>query len=170
MRDLTSSWPAVPAWENAVLDRVGINAATGTPASQHLVSGNLAAFAKATGLPNEGVGAFGETSGETYAMRVARDRMLVVNAPVDATSGGWNAEGYAVTDVSATYHVFEFSGEGVASLIEEAMFIDPSLESPSAATMFAGQQAVVYRHEGKLRVHVERGFAPYIWQWLEARD
>ena len=170
MRDLTSSWPAVPVWDSALINRNGLKAVTVTLASQHLVSGNLMAFARAAGLANEGVGAFGEAVGERYALRVARDRLLVVNAPADAVGGGWHAEGYAVTDVSATYHVFEFSGEGVPSLIEEAMFIDPELQSRSAATMFAGQQAIVYRHGGKLRVHVERGFAPYIWQWLGARD
>ena len=166
MRDLTSSWPAVPAWDSAVLDRNGLKAATVAHSGQHLVSGDLSAFARAAGLANEGVGAFGDAAGETYALRVARDRMLVVNAPDGAVAGGWHAEGYAVTDVSAAYHVFEFSGDGVTSLIEEAMFIDPAAQSPSAATMFAGQQAIVYRHGGKLRVHVERGFAPYIWQGL----
>jgi len=170
MRDLTSSWLAVPDWRGANLDRNGLVACTVNVGPQHLVSGNLAGFAAAVGLPDTGAGAFGEVTGGSYALRVARDRMLAINAPPSSTPPGWHADGYAVTDVSAMYHVFEFEGSGLADLIAEAMLVDPRAGSPSAATMFAGQQAIVYQHGGKLRVHVERGFAPYVWQWLEARD
>jgi sarcosine oxidase gamma subunit len=170
MRDLSPSWPSIPDWRGASLDRNGNLARTVLVGPQHLVSGNLARFATAAGLPDTGVGAFADISGERYALRIARDRMLVVNAPTASTPPGWHADGYAITDVSAMYHVFEFEGPGLADLIAEAMFVDPRAKSPSAATMFAGQQAIVYHHNGKLRVHIERGFAPYVWQWLEARD
>ena len=170
MRDLTTSWPAVPAWTDVSLDCDGLTARTVTPHSQHLVSGNLAAFAAKAGLPDTGAGLFGAASGERYALRLARDRMLVIDGPAKALAPGWHVDGYAVTDVSALYHVFEFAGDGIAALLEEAMFVDPNIESPSAASMFAGQPALVCYHEGRLRLHVERGHAPYIWQWLEARD
>lgn len=167
MRDLTSSWPAVPDWSNATLDGASISVRTLLLASQHLVSGNLDGFAAKARLADTGVGAFAQTSGERYALRVARDRMLAVNAPAD---GGWHPDGYAATDVSAVYHVFEIEGPGVEELIGEATAMDPAIGSPSAAVLFAGQQAIAYYHGGRLRVHVERGFAPYIWQWLESRD
>jgi sarcosine oxidase gamma subunit len=170
MRDLTSSWPAVPDWQNVALDRGDVIARSVFVSTQHLVSGNLAGFATKAGLPDQGAGAFAQVSGERYGLRVARDRMLVVNAAPEAMDGGWHEDGYAVTDVSALYHVFYFEGDGVDALIGEAMFVDPDAQSPSAATMFAGQQAVVYYHEGLLRVHIERGFAPYLWQWLGERD
>jgi sarcosine oxidase gamma subunit len=170
MRDLTSSWPNVPDWRGANLDRNGILARTVDVGPQHLVSGNLAAFAAAAGLSDTGAGAFGDVTGARYALRIARDRLLAVNAPASSTAAGWHVDGYAVTDVSAMYHVFEFEGTGLPDLIAEAMFVDPNAKSPSAATIFAGQQAIVYYRDGRLRVHVERGFAPYIWQWLEARD
>jgi sarcosine oxidase gamma subunit len=170
MRDLTSSWPAVPAWDDVSLDRGDLTVRSVTLQSQHLVSGNLGAFAEKAGLPDSGGGLFHEVSGERYALRLARDRILAINVEGEALGPGWHADGYAVTDVSAMYHVFEFSGEGIEALLQEAMFVDPDIQSASAASMFAGQMAVVYYHEGKLRLHVERGYAPYIWQWLEARD
>lgn len=170
MRDLTTSWPPVPDWRHAALDRNDIIARSVLVTSQHLVSGNLDGFAAKAGLPDQGAGAFAEVSGARYALRIARDRALVVNGAADALDAGWHEDGYAVTDVSAMYHVFEIEGGGVDALIGEAMFIDPNGQSPSASTMFAGQGAVVYYHEGRLRVHIERGFAPYLWQWLEARD
>jgi sarcosine oxidase gamma subunit len=170
MRDLTSSWPPVPAWGDASLDRSDLVVRSVTLDSQHLVSGNLDAFAATAGLPDTGAGLFQQVSGDSYSLRVARDRILVVNGPAEALGPGWHAAGYAVTDVSAMYHAFEFSGDGVEALLQEAMFVDPNIESASAASMFAGQMAIVYHHAGKLRLHVERGYAPYIWQWLEARD
>jgi sarcosine oxidase gamma subunit len=170
MRDLTSSWPAVPAWADVSLKRGDLTAETVALQSQHLVSGDLTAFAAKAGLPDTGAGLFQQVSGESYSLRVARDRVLVVNGATETLGPGWHAEGYAVTDVSAMYHVFEFEGDGIEALLQEAMFVDPNVDSPSAATTFAGQAAVIYYHDGKLRLHVERGFAPFIWQWLEARD
>lgn len=170
MRDLTSSWPQVPDWRTARLDRPDLGIRTLPVATQHLVSGNLAGFAAKAGLPDEGAGAFAETRGDRYALRIARDRMLVVDGPADSLDGGWHEDGYAVTDVSALYHVIEIEGDGIDALIGEATAMDPAAQSPSAMILFAGQQAIVYRHNGGLRVHIERGFAPYLWQWLEARD
>lgn len=170
MRDLTSSWPAVPAWADVSLNRSDLTAKTMALQSQHLVSGDLTAFAAKAGLPDTGAGLFQQVSGESYSLRVARDRVLVVNGATETLGPGWHAEGYAVTDVSAMYHVFEFEGDGIDALLQEAMFVDPNVDSPSAATTFAGQAAVIYYHDGKLRLHIERGFAPFIWQWLEARD
>jgi hypothetical protein len=170
MRDLTSSWPAVPAWADVSLNRNDLTARTVTPHSQHLVSGNLAAFAANAGLPDTGAGLFKQVSGDGYSLRVARDRVLVINGSAEALGPGWHPEGYAATDVSASYHVFEFEGDGIEALLQEAMFVDPNVQSASAATTFVGQAAIVYYHDGKLRLHVERGFAPFIWQWLEARD
>lgn len=170
MRDLTSSWPDVPVWNDVSLDRDSLSARTVVLARQHLVSGNLEAFAAKAGLPDTGAGLFQTVSGACYALRLARDRMLVIDGLTEAMAPGWHGEGYAVTDVSAMYHVFEFDGDGIEALLQEAMFVDPNLHSPSAASTFAGQPALVYHHEGRLRLHVERGHAPYIWQWLEARD
>ncbi|MBL0370619.1 hypothetical protein JJB09_01135 [Rhizobium sp. KVB221] len=170
MRDLTSNWLPVPAWDDVSLNRSDLTARTVTLPSQHLVSGNLTAFSAKAGLPDNGAGAFQEVSGDHYALRVARDRILVVGGPAEELGPGWHPDGYAATDVSASFHVFEFSGTGIEALLQEAMFVDPNIQSASASTMFAGQAAFVYYHQGKLRVHVERGFAPFIWQWLEARD
>jgi len=170
MRDLTSSWPAAPDWRHARLEQSNVSVRTLDVASQHLVSGNLAAFADKAGLPDQSVGAFAETHGDSYALRVARDRMFVVNGAAGAMDGGWHEDGYAVTDVSAMYHVFEIEGDGIDALIGEATAMDPASQSASAMILFAGQQAVVYYHQGRLRVHVERGFAPYLWQWLEDRN
>lgn len=170
MRDLTTSWPAIPDWANAELRQNDIIVRSVMPASQHLVSGNLAAFSASAGIEGTGVGGFGRVEGETYALRLARDRLLAVNAPAASASPGWHQEGFAATDVSAMYHVFEIEGDGIPALLEEALLIDPRNAGPSAIVVFAGQQVIAYHHGDRLRLHIERGMAPYLWQWMEARD
>lgn len=165
MRDLAQSWPRIPDWTGTVYEGRGIRAVTVSGLTQHLVSGNLAPF-------GDSIGALGIASGARAAIRIARDRILAVNAEPGLVTPGWHAEGFAATDVSALYHVFEIMGSGVPELLREALLIDPDNAGPSAAVMFAGLHAVLYCIESRdrLRLHVERGHAAYLVNWLEARD
>lgn len=165
MRDLAQSWPRIPDWSGTTYEGRGIHVTTVAGLTQHLVSGNLAPF-------GADIGALGIASGNRATIRVARDRVLVVNAEPSLVTAGWHADGYAATDVSALYHVFEISGPGVHDLLREALLVDPDNAGPSAAVMFAGLQAILYCLESRetLRLHVERGHATYLVNWLEARD
>jgi len=71
--------------------------------------------------------------------------------------------------MDAGLHVFEVEGEGLGRIVARATTLDPAGKSPLAALLFAGVHAVVYRHGtvGRLRVHVDRGLAAYLWEWLE---
>ena len=165
MRDLAQSWPRIPDWSGTAYEGRGIHVTSVAGLSQHLVSGNLAPF-------GDSVGGLGIVGSERAAVRVARDRILVVNADPALVARGWHEEEFAVTDVSAMYHVFEISGSGVPALLREALLIDPDNAGPSAAVMFAGLHAILYCVESRdrLRLHVERGHAAYLVNWLEARD
>lgn len=165
MRDLAQSWPRIPDWSGTAYEGRGIHVTTVAGLTQHLVSGNLAPF-------GESIGGLGIARGRRAAVRAARDRILAINADPDLVARGWHEEGFAVTDVSAMYHVFEISGAGVWALLREALLIDPGDAGPSAAVMFAGLHAVLYYQGDRetLRLHVERGHAAYLVNWLEARD
>lgn len=165
MRDLAQSWPRIPDWSGTAYEGRGIHVTTVRGLSQHLVSGNLAPF-------GDDIGALGIAGPDRATVRLARDRVLVVNADPALVSPGWHADGYAATDVSALYHVFDITGAGVPDLLAEALLIDPDNAGPSAAVMFAGLQAILYCVESRdrLRLHVERGHAAYLVSWLEARD
>jgi sarcosine oxidase gamma subunit len=171
-RDLSETWPAPPDWPTAVLERADVQARTIAGLIQHLVSGNLTAYAQADETVGTGIGAVASVSGDRYALRLARDRMLAIGARGDLAQPGWHAAGFSVTDVSAAFHVFEFSGTGLPRLLAEAMLIDPEQGGPSAAAVFAATPAIVYRHgpEQRLRLHVERGLATSVWNWLETRS
>lgn len=165
MRDLAQSWPRIPNWAGTAYEGRGVHVTTVHGLTQHLISGNI-------GLFSTDIGALGVASGDRATVRVARDRVLVTNADPALVTPGWHAEGFAATDVSAMYHIFEISGAGVPDLLREALLIDPENAGPSAAVMFAGLQAILYYQGSRetLRLHVERGHAAYLVNWLEARD
>ena len=170
MRDLGPNWPSLPDWTSAEHVANDIRVRSVHRLGQHLVSGNLDAFATASGL-GTGTGALSVVEGDRYALRHARDRLLVINGDASYLAPGWHEAGYAVTDISAAQHVFEFEGAGIGQLLREALAVDPDNAGPSAVVMFAGQMATLYHHgsRARLRLHVERGFAGFIWNWLEAR-
>jgi sarcosine oxidase gamma subunit len=72
-----------------------------------------------------------------------------------------------VTEISAGLQVFEAEGAALDALIARGTTLDPGQPSASAALSFAGISAIVYRHESKLRIHVDRGLAAYLWTWME---
>ena len=81
MLDLAQTWPRIPDWQEIADVSPGLTLATIEGLRQYLVSGNLAPF-------GEGIGAFGLAAGENAVLRVARDRILVINPdPARVTAG-----------------------------------------------------------------------------------
>ncbi|MGI6853495.1 sarcosine oxidase subunit gamma family protein [Mesorhizobium sp. 1B3] len=106
-----------------------------------------------------------------YAVRVARDRLLAVTAQPIALRGGWNASGYATTDVSGGYLLLEISGSRLPALLSRATTIHRIDASPSAAIRFAGIDAVAYLlTPNTLRLHVDSSLSGHLWSWLQAAD
>jgi hypothetical protein len=66
-------------------------------------------------------------------------------------------------------HIFEIEGEGLAELWARATTLDVNGSTSSAAILFAGVAVFGCRHGrgDRLRIHVDRGLAPYLWKWLE---
>ncbi|NKL21271.1 hypothetical protein [Rhizobium leguminosarum] len=168
MLDNPQKWKPVPHWATAGLDREGISARTLHSLTQCLVSGNLEAFATQHGL-DLGAGALGLARGARYTARLARDRLIAVGLTAEEMSTGWHKDGYAVTPMNAALHVFEFTGPGILEVVARATSIDPQNAGPCAAVQFAGVTGCLYFHESqqRMRLHIERGLAAYIWQWLQ---
>ncbi|MGX7876397.1 hypothetical protein ACVDG5_030245 [Mesorhizobium sp. ORM6] len=168
MRDLAGKWSVAPDWQSAVITAPGLVVSAISRLDQLLVSGDLEAWARVSGVKADGVGAFfGVAEGERYAARLARDRLLVVSNTPLAIAGGWHAEGFAVTEISAGLLVLEVEGSALDAFIARGTTLDPKQTSASAALSFAGISAIVYRHADRLRVHVDRGLAAYLWTWME---
>ncbi|MDG4882816.1 hypothetical protein [Mesorhizobium sp. WSM4884] len=169
MRNLAEKWPAAPDWATAVLNKDSLGVRTLSGLSQLLVSGNLSAWSKASDLVGEGVGAGAVAGGGKYMVRIARDRVLAVGERPFPIAAGWHEGGFAVSIMDAGLHVFEIEGPGLAGLVARATTLDPQQASRSASVLFAGVNVLFYRfgHADRARLHVDRGFAPYLWEWLE---
>ena len=170
MRNHAEKWPEVPNWSIAELSGHGVSLRSVVGLKQWMVSGNLAAWNDVSGHSGPGVGALGLAEGETYQVRLARDRLLAVNCETEI-SPGWHDAGFALTDMSAAFHVFEFVGPTISEIVSRATTLDPSSPGPSATTAFAGVVASLYhvQNHDTLRVHVDRGFATHIWTWVQAQ-
>lgn len=169
MRNLAEKWPAAPDFATAALNKDGVTVRTLGGLKQLLVSGDLAAWSKASRLAGEGVGAGAIASGDKYLVRIARDRLLAVGEQPFPIASGWHAAGFAVTVMDAGLHVFEIEGPDLDRLIAKGTALDPEAASPSASILFAGVGVLFYRfgNPDRARLHVDRGLAPYLWEWLE---
>lgn len=169
MLDHATKWAVSPEWGAETIDASGVTVRSLFLPDLAIVSGDLSAFGRATGLDPQGAGALGLVQGDSYTLRLARDRLLVVGALPDTVRESWNDAGFAVTLIGGADHVFELCGEGVEMLLSHAVTINPDHAGPAATVGFAGVSAVLYRHDqiGTLRLHVERGLAVYIWSWLQ---
>ncbi len=167
MRNLAEKWAVLPDWQTVAIERPTLKLRALAGLNQYLVSGNLDAWSKASGMAAQGVGAFGRAEGDSYTAQVARDRLLAIARFPLAVVAGWHAEGFAVTEVSAGLHVFQAEGAGVEDFIARATPLDPRTNGACAALSFAHVNAIVYRHGETLRIHIDRSLAAYLWSWME---
>lgn len=163
-------WARLPDRDTRRLDATGISIRNIVGLTQYMVSGNLKAAARRVAISADGVGALELASGARYSVRLARDRLLVVCAEDGLLQPGWNENGYAVSGMSAALEIFELTGPQALEIVKRATALAHTGPSPCAATSFAGVTACVYRFEGDrtVRVHLDRGLAPYLWDWLRA--
>jgi sarcosine oxidase gamma subunit len=169
MRDLAQKWSPAPDWRTAIIAAPGLAVYSLAGFSQYLVSGDPAAWSKASGMTAEAVGALSTAAGARYALRIARDRVLAVSETPFGVAPGWHREGFAVSACDAGLHMFEIEGERLAELWARATTLDANGATLSAAMLFAGVNVFCCRHghDRRLRVHVDRGLAPYLWKWLK---
>lgn len=167
--DTHKLWQDIPDLETARLTMPGALIRNVSVGSQYMVSGALALAAAKAGVDAEGAGALGIVSGAKYSLRLARERLLIVSDEAEALSPGWNDEGYAVTPMGAALAVFEISGARAIEIVKRATVISTAAPGPCAAVNFAGATACLYRFGNleTVRLHIDRGLAPYLWQWIE---
>ncbi|MGE0006080.1 MAG: hypothetical protein AB7S92_10830 [Parvibaculaceae bacterium] len=169
MRDLAEKWSAVPDWERAVIVAPGLVVRSLSGFSQQLVSGDIAAWARRSGTEAGAAGALSIASGGRYALHAARDRVLAVSETPFVIEPGWHGQGFAVSSCDAGFHMIEIEGERLGVLWARATSLDGRGATPGAAILFAGVSVLCCRHghADRLRIHVDRGLAPYLWTWLE---
>jgi heterotetrameric sarcosine oxidase gamma subunit len=169
MPDRGKFWPPVPDWSAAGIHKPGLDIAAAHAGTIWLISGDLA---KVLAQHHGGacIGPRETITGESYALRLAPDRLLSVGAAAQVTPG-WSNDGVASTDVSDGFLLFDITGPAAADVMAMGAEYDfaskPASATESAAMLFAGLKVSVARIAGGWRLHVERPYATALWHWLE---
>lgn len=135
---------------------------------QTLISGNYktaigtARVSKAYGWPDL-------VSDEHHALRLRRDRILIVNG--SKIRPGWlETERLAITDVSAIYGIIELKGTNAMGLLQSGTEIDVRYPSGSVMRRWHGIDCMIVAIDAqKFRLHVPRSYLSYVWDMLETQ-
>lgn len=146
----SDKWAPLPE-VGAALQGAGVTVEFVESPDRWLVSGDLAAFARACDAP---------------VLRLARDRALVLGQT--GLAPDWHDGGFALSDLSAGLALVRLSGANLSMLTAKASTSDAMNPGPSKAITFAGVPVVVDPRDGALDLHVERGLLAYLWTWLSA--
>jgi len=167
MADIATIWQDLDDAVPAQLDtgKGVVRPVSDTP-YQYLVSGNLAKAAAHAGVDAEGLGALARTDADTYSVRLARDRMLIVAKSEVFERSGYDEAGYAVTPVHGGMSIIDADPALAEAIIQRATSLELTGSGRSAMVEFAGVRGIVYFHGDRLRVHVDQSHARYIWTWL----
>jgi sarcosine oxidase gamma subunit len=171
MHDRAQFWSPVPDWPRVSLHGAGIDIAPVNAASLWLVSGDAQQLLARCGA-GETLGPRQVCGDDSYALRVAPDRVLFVAVAQVLDASALAVPGCAITDISDGMLIFEVRGNAAAELMaqgSEYPFDDTTvLPRESAMMQFAGFRLAVSRRAHGWRLHVERPWAPALWRWLQA--
>lgn len=172
MPDRGLFWSPVSDWSRADIHRQGLSVTAFSAGTAWLASGNLSRFLERRGIVCVGPRETCEQG--TYALRLAPDRLLFVSRDgtrlLDDEALGWS-DGIAVTDVSDGFVLFDIVGPAAPDLMTLGALYDfaakPAGPAESASMLFGGLRVAVARTLPGWRLHIERPYAPALWQWLQ---
>ena len=171
MHDRGQFWSPVPDWSRIGLHAASVDVAVVNAASVCLVSGDAHKLLVQLGVA-EILGPRQQCHADSYALRLAPDRCLLVSNTSAMADRTGLANGCAVTDVGDGIMIFDILGDDASNLMtqgNEYPFDDTTIFPHESASMqFAGFRVTVSRREHGWRVHVDRPWAPALWRWLEA--
>ena len=161
-----TAWPPARRGEGALVDRPRLVARALTGFGQTLISGDLEAAiaALAPGAPL--LGLYAPAQGAAHALRIARDRALLVTPTPLGAADGWR-DGFCATPVDDGFAAVEVTGPDALSALAQGTSADLAAASPSAAVQFAGLRCLLARIDGGFRLHVEAPWLEALLAWLD---
>jgi sarcosine oxidase gamma subunit len=164
------NWSAARSPEGLLIDRPRLAARAVAGRGQTLISGDLDAAlgALAPGAPL--LGLYARTPEGAHALRIARDRALLISpAPLDV-GDGWQGDGefgWCATAVDDGWAVVDVEGPDAPLVLMQGTAADLSANSPSAALRFMGLTCLLARTQSGFRLHVERPWLEALLSWLD---
>ncbi|RBP17529.1 hypothetical protein DFR50_10220 [Roseiarcus fermentans] len=161
-----TDWAPARLIEGTLVARPGFSARAPAGLGRTLVSGDLAAALAALAPGAPVLGLYEPAPKTAHALRIARDRALVVTpAPIGAEDG-WR-DGWCATTVDDGWATIEVEGDGAPSVLMQGCAADLAAGSPSAAVLFAGFRVLLARTPGGFSLHVERPWLEALSTWLD---
>ena len=164
MREM--DWRPARRPEGRVIDRPRLEARFVTGLGQTLVSGAVGSgvASLAPGAPLLGLYALAPSG--AHALRIARDRALLVTPSPLGAADGWR-DGWCATPVDDGWAVVDVTGADSGLALMQGTSADLATGSPSAAVMFAGTRCLLARIEAGFRLHVEAPRLEALLTWLD---
>lgn len=144
------------------IDVPGARITRETTGAQSLISGNLDAAIAAL-APRAAMLGYAETpAGPDAAIRIARDRaLLVTEAPV-TRAAGWQEEGFALSHAAEMYACLSLRGPGAGEVLAQALASPAPIGSASAMVHAMGLRALVTGLSDGLALWVEQAHLPFV--------
>lgn len=167
MRDDRLRWPPVTDFQDAAIVAPHVTVTSHILDRQVIISGQIEACLAASGCA-EAFGGDRVVSGQTYALRLRRDRILVVNG--GAHSDGWHKDhGIAISDLTSGICVFELLGPAARAVINSGTEYMTDAGSASVSHIWHGNACQIYRYEddSRFRIHVGHAYGQSVWEMFE---
>jgi sarcosine oxidase gamma subunit len=161
-----TDWAPARRADDALAARPGFAVKARTGFGQTLISGDIDAALKSLARGAPLLGLYGAAPRGKHALRIARDKALLVTPAPIAVDVGYR-EGWCATAVDDGWVVVEVEGPGAGLALMLGTTADLAAGSPSAAVLFAGRRCLLLRLEKGFRVHVESPWFEALMTWLD---
>ena len=134
-----------------------------------LASGDISSALRAFRMEGPALGATAVARGESFALAVARDRLLIVCSEATPFEDGW-VNGLALTEVTDGISVIALSGPALPELVSSATTLDWKQPTRSASITFAGLTAAAVFHgsSDRLWLFLDTPLVPALRAWITA--
>ena len=164
MREM--NWPPARRAQGTLILRPRLQARALSGRGSTMVSGDVeaAVTAIAPGAPILGLYALAPEG--AHALRVARDRALLVTPAPLGAADGWR-EGWCVTSVDDGWAAVDVDGPDAPLALAQGTSADLTGRSSSAAVLFAGLRCLLVRTDAGFRLHVEAPWLEALLTWMD---
>lgn len=171
MRDDQKRWPEVKRYDRDELFGSGVAVRAVQLDRQTMISGSLSACLNLAGLKENSASSENFPGSSTYAIRLRRDRILVVGGP-ELEEGWIKAAEVAVSEMTTAYSVIDISGNAAESLLATGTEFNSRSIGPSASYKWHGFDCLIYRRGtdgGTWRLHVRSAHLDAVWDMLKCQ-
>ena len=164
MREM--AWAPARRAEGTLIQRPRLTARALTGHGATLLSGDLEAAIAALAPAAPLLGLYAMAPESAHALRIGRDRALLVTRAPLAAADGWR-DRWCATCVDDGWTAIDVEGFDAPSALAQGTSANLAANSPSAAVLFAGLRCLLVRTEAGFRLHVEAPWLEALLTWLD---